>query len=71
MSGLMLTVAGGRGMDTGVADMRRRIGASAPLLPRHLPWAAGAVAIGALSLALWLDTFEVASLLASSVSRLF
>jgi hypothetical protein len=65
-----LTILSSRSMDCGVADMRRRIDATAPP-PRRLPFAVAAVVIAGLSVAIWLNTFEVASTLVRYLSRQF
>ncbi len=60
-----------RSVDSGVADMRRRIGgASAATLPGRLPWAIGGVLIAVLSAMLWMDAFQMATTLAHELARI-
>jgi hypothetical protein len=58
-------------MNSDVPDLRRRIGEHAPILQGRLPWAIGSIVILALSAGLWLDMFEVASVLARHTVRMF
>jgi hypothetical protein len=60
---------GARSVDSGVADMRRRIGASGSPLPARLPWAIGGAVIAGLSAVLWMDIFQVATTLARELTR--
>jgi len=62
---------GPRSVDRGVADMRQRIGATPSALPARLPWALGGGMIVAVSVVLWLDLFQVATLLARELSQVF
>jgi hypothetical protein len=67
----MLAVAAARSMDRDVADMRRRIGESAPLLPHRLPLAVAAAVIGGASFVLWRDAFMLAESLAHEAASLY
>ena len=60
-----------RAMNRDVPDLRRRIDEHAPTLQGRLPWAVGSIVILVLSAGLWLDVFEVATLLARHVARMF
>ena len=60
-----------RAMNRDVPDLRRRIDEHAPTLQGRLPWAVGSIVILVLSAGLWLDLFEVATVLARHVARIF
>jgi len=60
-----------RSVDSGVADLRRRIDESQSVLPARLPLAIGAALIGGASVALWVDAFQVATNLARDLAALF
>ena len=62
---------GPRSVDSGVADLRRRIDESHSVLPARLPLAIGAALIGGASVALWVDAFQVATTLARDLAALF
>ncbi len=66
-----LTILGPRSMDHDVPGMRRRIGASAPMMPRRLPWTIAAVVMGVLSVALWRDAFVLADALLHKAAGLY
>jgi hypothetical protein len=58
-----------RSVDYDVPDLRRRIGNRAA--PKRLPLAISGAVIVALSAMLWLDTFEIATMLARALARMF
>lgn len=67
----MLTLIGPRNMDCDLPDMRRRIDATAPPLPRRLPWTLAAAVIGLLSFALWRDAFLLAESMIHELAGLY
>jgi hypothetical protein len=56
-------------MDRDVAMLRRRIVATAGAPSMRLPWAVGVLVIAVLSIGLWFDAFEAATLLARTLAR--
>ena len=60
-----------RGVDCDVADMRRRIGGvKGATLPAPLPWALVGALIAGLSGLLWMDAFQIATVLARALARI-
>ncbi len=67
----MPTVIWPRNMDPDVPDMRRRIGASAPVFPRRLPWTLAGAVIGGLSFALWREAVVLAEWLLHGIAGIY